>query len=179
MQFHIITKIQRLFRHFLQQSYHGVERVNCTIAPGYYLVRVRAVGINTRFSGSATFVVNVIDPPSLPTPTGITFVTTTTSLPDISPAGTTVATFFVSMSDGSAFSGTLGASPVGTVAISGSTRLLVMAWSPPAHKRRIVWVSAPGDYATFNSNQTPDGTKQADPVGELFLPDAAKGRPYL
>jgi len=52
-----------------------------------------------------------------------------------------------------------------------------MAWSPPAHKRRIVWVSAPGDYATFNSNQTPDGTKQADPVGELFLPDAAKG-PY-
>ena len=24
--------------------------------------------------------------------------------------------------------------------------------------RRIVWVSAPGDYATFNSNQTPDGT---------------------
>jgi len=28
-----------------------------------------------------------------------------------------------------------------------------MAWSPPAHKRRIVWVSAPGDYATFNSNQ--------------------------
>jgi hypothetical protein len=33
-----------------------------------------------------------------------------------------------------------------------------MAWSPPADKRRIVWVSAPGDYATFNSNHTPDGT---------------------
>jgi hypothetical protein len=33
-----------------------------------------------------------------------------------------------------------------------------MAWSPPAHERRIVWVLAPGDYATFNSNQTPDGT---------------------
>src|SRR5260370_27197808 len=36
--------------------------------------------------------------------------------------------------------------------------LLVMAWSPPALKAGIVWVSAPGDYATFNSNHTPDGT---------------------
>jgi hypothetical protein len=35
-----------------------------------------------------------------------------------------------------------------------------MAWSPPAHNAGIVWVSAPGDYATFNSNHTPDGTKQ-------------------
>jgi hypothetical protein len=35
---------------------------------------------------------------------------------------------------------------------------LVMAWSPPAHSAGIVWVSAPGDYATFNSNHTPDGT---------------------
>jgi hypothetical protein len=33
-----------------------------------------------------------------------------------------------------------------------------MAWSPPAHNARIVWVSAPGDYATFNSNQTQDST---------------------
>src|SRR5438105_11028256 len=36
--------------------------------------------------------------------------------------------------------------------------LLVMAWSPPARNAGIVWVSAPGDYATFNSNHTPDGT---------------------
>src|SRR5205807_4108732 len=36
--------------------------------------------------------------------------------------------------------------------------LLVMAWSPPAHNAGIVWVSAPGDYPTFNSNHTPDGT---------------------
>jgi hypothetical protein len=28
-------------------------------------------------------------------------------------------------------------------------------------QRRIVWVSAPGDYATFNSNHTPDGTSEA------------------
>jgi hypothetical protein len=33
-----------------------------------------------------------------------------------------------------------------------------MAWSPPAHNAGIFWVSAPGDYATFNSNHTPDGT---------------------
>src|SRR4029078_4440214 len=36
--------------------------------------------------------------------------------------------------------------------------LLVMAWSPPPHNAGIVWVSATGDYATFNSNHTPDGT---------------------
>jgi hypothetical protein len=34
-----------------------------------------------------------------------------------------------------------------------------MAWSPPAHNAGIVWVSVPGDYATFNSNHTPDGTQ--------------------
>jgi hypothetical protein len=33
-----------------------------------------------------------------------------------------------------------------------------MAWSPPALNAGIVWVSAPGDYASFNSNRTPDGT---------------------
>src|SRR5436190_20295293 len=38
--------------------------------------------------------------------------------------------------------------------------LLVMAWSPPAHNAGNVRVSAPGDYATFNSNHTPDGTQQ-------------------
>src|SRR5205823_14964700 len=36
--------------------------------------------------------------------------------------------------------------------------LLVMAWSPPAHNAGNVRGSAPGDYATFNSNHTPDGT---------------------
>ena len=51
-----------------------------SVVPGSYPVRVRAVGINTRFSGSATFIVNVIAP-SLPTPTGVTFVTKMTSLP--------------------------------------------------------------------------------------------------
>src|SRR6476620_8286464 len=44
--------------------------------------------------------------------------------------------------------------------------LLVMAWSPPAHNAGIVWVSAPGDYATFNSNHTPDGTHAS--VERLF-----------
>jgi hypothetical protein len=33
-----------------------------------------------------------------------------------------------------------------------------MAQSPPACQCRIVWVSAPGDYAILNSNHTPDGT---------------------
>src|SRR6516164_527473 len=81
-----------------------------TIAPDYYPVQVRAVGIRTRFSEKANFNVNVIGPASPPTPTGITFTTTTTLLPSNSVAGTTAATFFVSMSDGSQFVGTLGAS---------------------------------------------------------------------
>src|SRR5438105_5025404 len=53
--------------------------------------------------------------------------------------------------------------------------LLVMAWSPPAHNAGNVRVSAPGDYATFNSNHTPDGTSDdregAQPVG--FAPVTA------
>jgi hypothetical protein len=31
--------------------------------------------------------------------------------------------------------------------------------STGAQNAGIVWVSAPGDYATFNSNHTPDGTR--------------------
>ena len=98
---------------------------NGSIAPGYYCVRVRAVGTTTRFSGNATFDINVIDPSSLPTPTGIIFVTTTASLPDNSPAGTTVATLSVATSDGSPFTGILGASPAGVVAISGTSTLVL------------------------------------------------------
>ncbi len=49
--------------------------------------------------------------------------------------------------------------------------LLVMAWSPPALKAGIVWVSAPGDYATFNSNHTPDGT---DPIAAATRPEAGR-----
>jgi hypothetical protein len=51
-----------------------------------------------------------------------------------------------------------------------------MAWSPPALSARIVWVSAPGDYATFNSNHTPDrtGISAAPPLGNSHL--AAVGK---
>src|ERR1700741_2189846 len=51
--------------------------------------------------------------------------------------------------------------------------LVVMAWSPPAHNAGIVWVSAPGDYATFNSNHTPDGTVQPQNVGIDWLNQSA------
>jgi hypothetical protein len=104
----------------LKQSYYGVERVNCTRLLPCASPRSqdkRAV------CGSATVIINVIASPLLPTPPGVTFVTTTTSLPDNSPAGTAIATFSVSMSDGSSFAGT--ASPTGTVAISGCTRLVL------------------------------------------------------
>ena len=97
-----------------------------SVVAGSYPVRVHAVGINTRFSGFATFIVNV-SAPSLPTPTGVTFVTKMTSLPDNSPAGTAIATVSVPMSDGSAFTGTLGASPSGVVAISGKNLVLARA----------------------------------------------------
>src|SRR5437660_8444531 len=51
--------------------------------------------------------------------------------------------------------------------------LLVMAWSPPAHNAGNVRVSAPGDYATFNSNHTPDGTQ---PPERHLLAATAKAR---
>src|SRR6266446_6559750 len=97
------------------------------IKPGNYPVTVRANGINTRFSGRAQFTVTVtaVEPPPLPVPTGIKFNPVTTSLRDNAVAGTTVATFSVSTSDGSPFSGTLGASPASTVAIAGTTRLVL------------------------------------------------------
>src|SRR5947199_8483072 len=47
--------------------------------------------------------------------------------------------------------------------------LLVMAWSPPAHNAGNVRVSAPGDYATFNSNHTPDGTGSITPYPHLEI----------
>jgi hypothetical protein len=122
LQFHIIKKASG---YFAISSNNLITVWSGSIDPGYYPVRVRAVGINEQLSGSATFIINVIDAPSLPTPTGITFLTITTSLPDNSPAGTTVATFSVSMSDGSSFAGTLGTSPAGTVAISGSMQLVL------------------------------------------------------
>jgi hypothetical protein len=41
-------------------------------------------------------------------------------------------------------------------------------------QRRIVWVSAPGDYATFNSNHTPDGT-----CVQVLAPHISFYRPLL
>src|SRR6516162_1037834 len=46
-----------------------------------------------------------------------------------------------------------------------------MAWSPPALNAGIVWVSTPGDYATFNSNHTPDGTPDHGPTPQNQTPE--------
>ena len=95
-----------------------------SLQPGYYSVLIRATGIGTVFSASGNFMVTV-SPGSAGTPTGIAFIPAAVSLPDTSLAGTIVATFAVSMSDGSPFAGTLVALPAGTVAISGNTRLVL------------------------------------------------------
>jgi hypothetical protein len=96
-----------------------------SITPGYYSVRVRANGIYTRFNDSATFTITVgVPQPTPPTLTGVTFTPSTASLPDNVAAGSTVAAVAVAMSDGSAFAGSLAASPAGTVAISGNKLVL-------------------------------------------------------
>src|ERR1700720_3154649 len=97
-----------------------------SIRPGNYPITVRANGINTRFKGHAEFTITVtaVVPPPGPVPTGITFNPIKTSLRDNAVAGTLVATFSVSTSDGSPFSGTLAASPTNTVAVAGTTRLV-------------------------------------------------------
>jgi hypothetical protein len=99
-----------------------------SIAPGHYSVRVRAYGKNSEFTTAATFTITVTrvePPPPPPKPTGVTFTSATTSLPDNSPAGTTVGVFSVSMSDGSKFAGSLAATPADTVAISANMRLVL------------------------------------------------------
>jgi hypothetical protein len=55
--------------YFAISSNNLVTVWNGSIAPGYYPVRVRAVGINTQFSASATFVISVIASSSVATPT--------------------------------------------------------------------------------------------------------------
>ena len=84
-----------------------------SIKPGNYPVTVRANGVTTRFSGRAKFTITVtaVTPPPGPVPTGIKFNPVNTSLRDDAVAGTIVATFSVSTSDGSPFSGALAASP--------------------------------------------------------------------
>jgi hypothetical protein len=66
-----------------------------------------------------------VEPPPLLLPAGIKFNPVKTSLRDDAVAGTVVATFSVSTSDGSPFSGTLGARPADTVAVAGTTRLVL------------------------------------------------------
>ena len=98
-----------------------------SIKPGNYPVTVRANGITTRFKEQAKFtiIVRAFEPPALPVPTGVKFNPVKTSLKDNAAAGTLVATFSVSTSDGSPFSGTQEASPASTVAIAETTRLVL------------------------------------------------------
>ncbi|MBV8293492.1 MAG: hypothetical protein JOY55_17070 [Mycobacterium sp.] len=74
-------------------------------------------------SGSIQVQVNAASP----TPTGVTFTPTVASLPDNAAAGTMVAAVSVSMSDGSAFTGNLAASPAGIVTMSGNNLVLARA----------------------------------------------------
>ncbi len=78
---------------------------------GNYPVRVHANGINTRFSGGATFttMVNTSAPPP-PPPPPVPMITVTPANPaiaDTRTVGTEVATYTVAMSDGSPFTGTV------------------------------------------------------------------------
>ena len=91
------------------------------VAPGYYSVRVRAMGNNTPFRGSATCAINVAmaapppppPPPPLPPPPPtpavpvIAMTPSNLTIPDTTPLGAVVASFTVTMSDGSPFTGTV------------------------------------------------------------------------
>jgi propanediol utilization protein len=146
-----------------------------SIAPGYYPVRVRANGINTRFSGSATFTVTV---GAEPTPTGITFNPTTASLADDAAAGTTVAATSVPMSDGSVFSGALTASPADTVAISGNTHLVLARGLQAADDGPQEWMVTATQNGVTVSNpiQVQVAAGAPRPTGITFTPTAASLR---
>ena len=83
--------------------------------PGHYSIRLRALGSNTRFSGSATFTVEVgtaAPPPPPPSVSPVITVTPNTpQLPDTTSRGAVVATYTVAMTDGSPFVGTIGFGP--------------------------------------------------------------------
>jgi hypothetical protein len=144
-----------------------------SIAPGYYSVRVRANGINSRFSGSATFTITVgAADGTPPTPTGIVFIPANASLPDNSVAGTTVATVSVSMSDGSAFSGTLVAAPPTIVAVAGGTRLVLARALTAADDGPHQWSVAGTQNGVTVSGSIPVQIN-ATPIGVKFTPTAA------
>ena len=78
---------------------------------GNYPVRVHANGINTRFSGNATFtiMVNIAAPPPLPSSL-VPMIAVTPANPaiaDTGAVGTQVAIYAIAMSDGSPFTGTV------------------------------------------------------------------------
>src|SRR5208282_5354422 len=148
------------------------------IAPGYYTVRVRANGINGRFSGSATFTITVgAAGGTPPTPTGITFTPASASLTDNSVAGTTVAAVSVSMSDGSAFAGTLVAAPAATVAIAGGPRLVLARALTAADNGSPRWsVAATQNGVTVSAAipvQVTGASLPPAPTGVTFAPSTA------
>ena len=163
-------------------GYFGISTDNLvtawegSIKPGNYPVTVWANGINTRFREHAKFTINVtaVEPPPGPVPTGIKFNPVKTSLRDNAVAGTLVATFSVSTSDGSPFSGTLVASPANTVAIVGTTRLVLARSLNPADDGSQQWgviasqngVSASGFIQVqVTANAPPPAPPPAPPSG--------------
>src|SRR5262249_9176410 len=74
------------------------------------------------------------------------------SLPDNAAAGTVVAAVSVSMSNGSAFTGTLAASPAGTVTISGNKLVLARALTSADDGSRHWTVAATQNGATVSSS---------------------------
>jgi hypothetical protein len=133
-------------------------------------------------SGTIPVQVNAASPPPPPppTPTGVTFAPTMASLPDNAAAGTTVAAVSVAMSNGSAFTGSLAASPVGTVTMSGNKLVLARGltsaddgshqWSVAATQNGMTASGA----ISVQLNATPTGVAFA-PTTALLPDNAAAG----
>jgi hypothetical protein len=105
------------------------------------------------------------------TPTGVMFTPTAASLPDNAASGTVVATVSVSMSDGSAFAGTLAASPAGTVAVSGN-KLVLARGLTPADDGSHQWSIAATQNGVTVSGTIPVQVT-ATPTAVMFTPTAA------
>jgi hypothetical protein len=106
-----------------------------------------------------------------PTPTGVTFTPTLASLADNAAAGTIVAAVSVTMSNGSAFAGTLAASPAGTVTISGTNLVLARALTSADDGSRQWGVSATQNGVTASGAIQVQVTPT--PTGVTFTPTAA------
>jgi predicted regulator of Ras-like GTPase activity (Roadblock/LC7/MglB family) len=117
-------------------------------------------------SGSIAVQVNAV-------PSSATCTPSSASLPDNAAGGTVVAAIAVAMSDGSAFTGALAASPAGTVAISGNKLVLARALTSADNGSHQWGVTATQNGVTVSGSIAVQVNAIPTPTSVTFTPSSA------